>query len=503
MGTKPNRPCGKSDCADSAAALGAVESSMTHISGFERSQLLLLPEAVDDYVGADNPVRFIDAFVDELNLAAAGFVRVEAKATGRPGYAPADLLKLYIYGYLNRVRSSRRLEMECHRNIEVIWLLRNLKPDFKTIADFRRDNRAAFRSVFREFVLLCRRLDLFGRELLAVDGTRIKAVNNKDRNFTRNSLQDFIRAADERLEDYLRRLDEGDVEEGGTGGGVRTKNLAEKIAALRETRGRYAAMLADLERTGESQISLTDPDSRAMAAHTKVGVGYNIQLAVDAKHKMIVEQAVTNQVIDMGLLTQTAEPARAILDVETIDIVADRGYFKAEDIEACEKAGVVPHVPKPQRGSSVRRGLFRKDEFCYDADRDMYICPAGETLSPNHEGKLRDLKKIDYSNPAACPTCPLRPRCTTNLRRVSRLENEAVLDRMAARLKARPEILDRRREIVEHPFGSIKQWMNQGAFLMKGLDNVRAEFSLTALVYNLRRALNVLGVETMTAAIRG
>ena len=261
---------------------------MTHISGFERSQLLLLPESIDDYVGVDNPVRFIDAFVDELDLAAAGFVRAEAKATGRPGYAPADLLKLYIYGYLNRVRSSRRLEMESHRNIEVIWLLRSLKPDFKTIADFRRYNRAAFRSVFRQFVLLCRRLDLFGRELLAVDGTRIKAVNNKDRNFTRNSLQDFIRAADERLDDYLRRLDEGDVEEGGTGGGARTKNLAGKIAALREKRGRYGAMLADLERTGESQVSLTDPDSRAMAAHTKVGVGYNIQLAVDAKHKMIV-----------------------------------------------------------------------------------------------------------------------------------------------------------------------------------------------------------------------
>ena len=465
--------------------------------------MFLLPEAVDDYVGVDNPVRFIDAFVDELDLAAAGFVRVEAKGTGRPGYAPADLLKLYIYGYLNRVRSSRRLEMESHRNIEVIWLLRSLKPDFKTIADFRRDNRAAFRSVFRQFVLLCRRLDLYGRELLAVDGTRIKAVNNKDRNFTRNSLQDFIRAADERLDDYLRRLDEGDVEEGGTGGGARTKNLAQKIAALREKRGRYGAMLVDLERTGESQISLTDPDSRAMAAHTKVGVGYNIQLAVDAKHKMIVEQAVTNQVVDMGLLTQTAEPARAILDVETIDVVADRGYFKIEDIEACEKAGLTPHVPKPQRGSSVRKGLFRKDEFRYDPDQDVYICPAGETLSPNHEGKLRDLKKIDYSNPAACPACPLRSRCTTNLRRVSRLENEAVLDRMAARLKARPEILDRRREIVEHPFGSIKQWMNQGDFLMRGLENVRAEFTLTALVYNLRRALNILGAETMTAAVRG
>jgi transposase len=475
---------------------------MTHMPGHQRSQMFLLPESVDDYVGVDNPVRFIDVFVDELDLAAAGFVRVEPKATGRPGYAPADLLKLYIYGYLNRVRSSRRLEMECHRNIEVIWLLRSLKPDFKTIADFRRDNRAAFRSVFRQFVLLCRRLDLYGRELLAVDGTRIKAVNNKDRNFTRNSLQEFIRAADERLDDYLRRLDEGDVEESGTGGGARTKNLAEKIAALREKRGRYAVMLADLERTGESQISLTDPDSRAMAAHTKVGVGYNIQIAVDAKHKMIVEQAVTNHVIDMGLLTQTAEPARAILDVETIDVVADRGYFKAEDIEACEKAGLVPHVPKPQRGSSVSRGLFRKDEFCYNSDRDVYICPAGETLSPNHEGKLRDLKKIDYSNPAACPTCSLRSRCTTNLRRVSRLENEAVLDRMAARLKARPNILDRRREMVEHPFGSIKQWMNQGAFLMRGLDNVRAEFSLTALVYNLRRAFNILGVEAMMAAVR-
>src|ERR1700726_243576 len=241
----------------SIAACAALESDMTHISGFERSQLLLLPEVIDDYIVADNPVRFIDAFVDGLDFAAAGFKRAPPKGTGRPGYAPGDLLKLYIYGYLNRVRSSRRLEAECHRNIEVIWLLQSLEPDFKTIADFRRDNRAAFLLVFRQFVLLCRRLDLFGRELLAVDGTRIKAVNNKDRNFTRNSLQDFIRAADERLDDYLRRLDEGDIEEGGTGGGARTKHLAEKIEALRQKRGRYGTMLGDLERTGENQISLT------------------------------------------------------------------------------------------------------------------------------------------------------------------------------------------------------------------------------------------------------
>ena len=458
---------------------------------------------MDDYVDADYPVRVIDAFVDGLDLAAAGFARVAAKATGRPGYAPGDLLKLYIYGYLNRVRSSRRLERETHRNIEVIWLLRSLKPDFKTIADFRRDNRAAFRAVFRQFVLVCRRLDLYGRELIAVDGTRIKAVNNKDRNFTRNSLRTFIRAADQRLDDYLARLDASDAEDGATASGARTKNLAGKIKALRQKRGRYEAMLAQLDRTGEDQISLTDPDSRAMAAHTRVAVGYNAQVAVDAKNKMIVEQAVTNQVVDMGLLTQTAEPARDILGVETIDVVADRGYFKAEDIEACEKAGCIPHVPKPQRGSSVRQGFFRKDEFRYDPDRDAYICPAGQLLRPIRHGRLRDLAKIDYGAPKACRDCPLRARCTNDVRSVSRLENEGVLDRMAERLKARPQILDRRREVVEHPFGSIKQWMYQGAFLMRGLENVRAEFSLTALVYNLRRALNVLGVGPMTAALRG
>jgi len=477
---------------------------MAHITGHDRSQSLLLPESVDDYVGPDNPVRFIDAFVDKLDLAAAGFVGVDAKVTGRPGYAPADLLKLYIYGYLNRVRSSRRLEAETHRNIEVIWLLRHLKPDFKTIADFRRTIRKAFRSVFREFVLLCRELDLFGRELLAVDGTRIKAVNNKDRNFTRASLEKFIRTSDERLVEYLKRLDDGDIEEGGTGSGARVKNLAEKITGIRAKRDRLKVLLDDLERSGESQISLTDPDSRAMAAHTRVAVGYNAQIAVDAKHKLIVEQAVTNQVVDMGLLTQTAEPARAVLDVARIDVVADRGYFKTEDIEACEMAGMTPHVPKPQRGAAVREGFFRKDEFRYDAEQDVFVCPAGQQLRAYSSSALRELKKINYVNKPACAGCAVRARCTGNqFRSVSRLENEAVLERMAARLRARPDILDRRRETVEHPFGSIKQWMNQGAFLMKGLDNVRAEFSLTALAYDLRRALNLLGVKAMLAAVRG
>src|SRR5690349_8603970 len=321
---------------DSGSARGALRPGiMTHIAGHDRAQTLLLPESLDDYVGPENPVRFIEAFVDGLDLAAAGFMRVSAKRTGRPGYAPADLLKLYVYGYLNRVRSSRRLEAETHRNVEVVWLLRHLKPDFKTIADFRRNNRKAFRPVFRQFVLLCKQLDLFGRELLAVDGTRIKAVNNKDRNFTRASLTEFIRLADKKLDDYLQRLDHADAAETGTSGS-RIENLAEKIAAVRGRRERCQEMLAELDCTGESQISLTDPDSRAMAAHTRVAVGYNAQIAVDTKHKLIVEQQVTNQVLDMGLLTETAEPAKEILGADGLAVVADSGYFKIEDIEACE-----------------------------------------------------------------------------------------------------------------------------------------------------------------------
>jgi transposase len=474
---------------------------MPHVTGHNRSQLLLLPELLDDYVGPENPVRFIEAFVDGLDPAAAGFARVESEETGRPGYRPADLLKLYIYGYLNRVRSSRRLEAEAHRNVEVIWLLRHLKPDFKTIADFRRDNCKAFRPVFCQFVLLCRQLDLFGRELIAVDGTRIKAVN-KDRNFTQACLTAFIKQADAKLDDYLRRLEYSDATEAKTGG-PRVQNLAEKIAAIRARRSRCQDMLARLEQTGEDQVSLTDPDSRAMAAHTRVAVGYNAQVAVDAKHELIVEQQVTNQVLDMGLLTPTAEPAKEVLGVETIAAAADRGYFKIEDIEACENAGIEPYVPRPQRGSSVRAGLFRKDEFSYDPASDSFLCPAGQRLEAYSWSLLRGLKKINYTNKEACRTCTLRAQCTKGpFRTVSRLENEDVLDRMQARLAQHPDILDRRREMAEHPFGSIKQWMDQGAFLMRGLEKVRAEFSLTALAYNLRRVLNIVGFSALIAAVQ-
>lgn len=475
---------------------------MAYIEGHARDQALLLPASVEDYVAADNPVRFIDAFVDDLDLCEAGFHRSRPKATGRPGYDPGDMLKLYLYGYLNRVRSSRRLEAEAMRNLELIWLLRGLRPDYKTIADFRRDNRGAFKAVFRAFVVLCRKLDLFGRELLAVDGTRLKAVNNPGRNFSRDKLARYIASADERIEGYLAELDAIDRGEDGHGPG-RGEALAAKIARVRERRQAQEAMLGQLTASGESQVSLTDPDARAMVTGPKTTVGYNAQVAVDAKHKLIVEQHVTNAATDMGLLADTARAARETLDVERIDAVADMGYYKGEDIEACEASGITPYVARPERGSAVANGRFPKERFTYDPAADAYHCPGGRLLDTRYRSVTRGHVSIQYSSPAACAACTIRARCTGGRwRRINRWENEAVLERMARRLAARPGILNVRRETVEHPFGSIKQWMNQGAFLMRGLEKVRAEFSLTALAYNLRRAITIIGIPGMIQAVQ-
>jgi transposase len=470
---------------------------MHHIQGCDRNQTLLLPNSVDDYIGPDNPVRFVDAFVEQLDLQGIGFWRVEPKETGRPGYHPADLLKLYIYGYLNRVRSSRRLEAETRRNLEVMWLLRELTPDFKTIADFRKDNRGAFKPVFRQFVLLCRKLELFGGELLAVDGTRLKAVNSSERNFTHAKLTKQLELIDQKLTDYLERLDRCDAQEAEPSA-ARAERLTDKIASLRSRQMRCHAMLQELERTGESQISLTDPDSRAMAMHPKVGVGYNAQVAVDSKHKLIVEQEVTNAGSDLGLLAPTASAAKEVLEAEQIKVVADSGYYKGEDIAACEAAGIEAYVARPQRGFAVREGLFRKEEFYYDPQNDVYLCPGNQQLYPRYRSTGGNHERIYYCNRDACRHCELKSRCTTNpYRQVARWIDEAVLDRMETRLKANPEILGQRREIVEHPFGSIKQWMNQGAFLMRGLVKVRAEFSLTALAYNMTRVLTIVGIERL------
>ncbi len=476
---------------------------MAHITGEDRSQLLLLPDTVDDYVGPDNPVRFIDAFVDGLDLEAAGFQRVRPNDKGRPGYDPADLLKLYIYGYLNRIRSSRRLETETHRNLEAIWLLRQLKPDFKTIADFRRDNRHAFRAVFRRFVRLCRELDLYGRELIAVDGTRIKAVNHRDRNFTRAKLKTDLQRIDDRLDRYLDQVNEADADDAG-GRAAAVADLQEKIASIRKRKETLEGHRQTLDDTGEAQLSLTDPDSRSMHSGTRVGVGYNVQIAVDTEHNLIAEQQVHSKVSDLGLLAETATAARENLAVDEIDAVADRGYYKIEDIEDCEAAGITPYVPKPDRSTARRSGHFPKSDFQYDDSTDTYRCPAGERLVPLYRGSVGKSRTgtylVSYANRAACRGCGLRERCTKNTyRRITRFENEATMERMANRLAARPEVMDRRRESVEHPFGSIKQWMGQGAFLTRRLGNVRGEFSLTALAYNMRRAINLVGIPALIA----
>ena len=470
---------------------------MKHIQGTPRSQTLLLPACVDDYVGPDNVVRFIEAFVESLDLAEAGFDRARPKTTGRPGYDPSDLLKLYIYGYLNRVRSSRRLEAETRRNLEVIWLMRQLRPDFKTIADFRRENKTSFRKVFREFVVLCRSLDLFGRELIAVDGTRLKAVNSGQRNFTKGKLAKAKAKAmvigDERLNRYLKQLDEADKDDATPP--ERMDNLEEKIAAIKDRRARLEQHRTELGSSGEDQISLTDPDARAMHSSSRIGVGYNIQIAVDTKHKLIAEQQVHNKVSDLGLLTETANGARENLGVDRIDVVADRGCYKIEDIEDCEASGVTPYVPKPLRGSAVKNGFFTKEQFRYDAGADVLICPGGQKLEPKYKSKIRDNDAIGFVNTKACKACGLRARCTNAaFRKVTRYANEAILDRMAARLAANPEVMDQRRESVEHPFGSIKQWMGQRNFLTRRIENVRGEFSLTALAYNIRRAITLVGV---------
>ena len=390
--------------------------------------------------------------------------------------------------------------METHRNLEVIWLLRRLQPDFKTIADFRRDNRRAFRQVFRSFVALCRELDLYGRELLAIDGTRIKAVNNRERNFTRANLSLRLKKIDERLERYLKEMDEADAHDAG-GSVASATDLSAKMESLRKRRATLQAHKEALEHSGESQLSLTDPDARAMEPRTRVAVGYNAQVAVDTKHNLIAEQQVHSKVSDLGLLAETATAARDNLEAGPMDVVADRGYFKIEDIEACEDAGVTPYVPKPRRSTAGFAGRFPKSAFRYDEATDTYVCPDGQRLSPTYVTKVRNLPLTRYVNFQACRACTIRERCTTSsYRAVVRYVNEAVVDRMARRLARRPDILNRRRECVEHPFGSIKQWMGQGAFLMRRLDNVRGEFSLTALAYNMRRAINLVGVPTLIEA---
>ena len=474
---------------------------MSFIQGTPRQQALLFPDVIDDYIGEDNPVRFIDAFVDGLSLEALGFDRFVPEATGRPPYDPGDLLKLYLYGYINRLRSSRKLERECTRNVEVMWLLRKLRPDFKTVSDFRKDNRKAFKGVFRQFTLLCKKLDLLGGELIAIDGSKFKAVNSSDRNFSRAKLERKIKEIDEKVEKYLDDMDRADELEKDIKqpSGV---ELNEKIKKLTERKGRYDELLKELETSGESQISLTDPDSRAMPKTTKGDVSYNVQVAVDGKHHLMVEHDVTNAVIDSSQLFSMAKKAQEILGKDQLTVVADKGYYHGDEVKACEEAGITPYIQKANTSANTALGLFGKERFVYDPQQDCYRCPAGEELRYHFDSEELS-RKIRYYWTTACSSCEIKARCTRNKgdRRITRWVHEDILERMEQRVQANWELMKQRKQIVEHPFGTIKFWNDQRHFLMRGLEKVRAEFSLSALAYNIKRATNIVGVRRLVAAV--
>jgi transposase len=477
---------------------------MGFIHGANRHEAILFPERLDDYIAEENPVRFIDAFIDHLNLTTLGFQRATPAATGRPAYHPADLLKLYIYGYLYRLRSSRRLEQETHRNVELMWLLKKLQPDHKTIADFRKNNLVPLRQVCREFTLLCKQLDLFAGELVAIDGSKFKAVNAKERNFTQDKLTTLLQRIDQRVEGYLKELDSQDNEdEAGTPGGAVAANLQAKIEALQQRKLLYTGLQAQLEASGETQLSLTDPESRAM----KLGKGrgtevcYNVQAAVDSQHKLIIANDVTNAPGDRDWLSPMALQAKAVLGC-TFDAVADVGYYHGEEVKTCLEAGITPYVTRPITSANQKLGLFSKDDFTYDRVTDTYQCPAGERLTFRF-ATVELGRPIRCYATSACRTCPLMQQCTRNKggRRLTRWVDEHLLEEMEQRVRSRPEVMKQRKQLVEHPFGTMKRWWDAGYFLMRGLEKVRTEFSLTVLAYNLRRVLNLVEMPRLIAAL--
>jgi transposase len=473
------------------------------VVGQDRSQLILLPECLDDYVGEENPVRIVDAFIDELDLAVLGFAGVIPEATGRPSYHPVTLLKIYLYGYLNRVQSSRRLERETQRNLELIWLIGRLMPDFKTIADFRKDNGEAIRAVCSQFVALCRRLNLFTQAVVAIDGSKFKAVNNRDKNFTVAKLGKRMEQVDASIARYLAALDRADRDESDVAE-AKSVRLKEKIAGLRRQMQCLKEMEQTVQAAPDQQVSLTDPDARSMATSGRgTGVvGYNVQIAVDAEHHLIVAHEVINQGHDRSQLAPMALKAQEATGCEQVTALADRGYFSGDQVLSCEGTGVMPIVPKTLTSSGTKRGFFTRQDFVYDAEHDHYTCPAGAKLT-KVQRRADHTEDFDrYRHLSACFTCPLRPQCTpTKLRLIKRWENEDVLDKMQTRLDRMPDAMGVRRQTVEHPFGTLKAWMGATHFLTRTVDKVRTEMSLHVLAYNLKRMIRIFGVGPLMAAI--
>jgi transposase len=473
------------------------------VEGGDRRQSLLLPESLDDYVTEDNPVRVVEVFIDELDLGALGFAGVVPAATGRPAYHPSTLLKVYLYGYLNRVQSSRRLEREAQRNIELMWLTGRLAPDFKTIANFRRDNGPAIRAVCGQFVELCRRLNLFTKAIVAIDGSKFKAVNNRDKNFTVTKLAKRMGQVDASIGRYLAALDRADREDSDVAE-AKTTRIKDKIAGLRRQMQALKEMEEQVQAAPDKQVSLSDPDARSMATSGRgTGmVGYNVQTAVDAEHHLIVAHDVTNLGYDRTQLEPMALKAQAATGCVELTALADRGYFSGEQVLACEGTGVLPCIPKTDTSGATKRGFFTRQDFTYDAEHDHYTCPAGQQLTKSRRRPTRQDDMDEYRHLTACFTCPLKPQCTPDkLKRFRRWQHEDVLDRMQARLDHRPDAMKMRRQTAEHPFGTLKAWMGSTHFLMKTLEKVRTEMSLHVLAYNIKRMIQIFGVGPLIRAI--
>lgn len=466
------------------------------IQGEDRRQATLFPERIDEYITEENPVRVVDVFIDALDISGLGFKAI-ACDTGRPGYHPTTLLKLYVYGYLNQVQTSRRLEREAQRNVELMWLVKRLAPDFKTIADFRKDHGQAIRLVCREFVLLCRKLNLLTDVLVAIDGSKFKAVNNRDRNFTRAKMRRCITAVEESIDRYLGQLAQADQS-------VPSEDRAteEKITALKQEMARLKKLEVQMQQACDQQLSLTDPDARAMHSRGSGIVGYNVQAAVDAKCHLIVAHEVSNVGNDRHQLTTMAKQAKAVLATQALHVVADRGYYHGEELQACEQENITTYLPKPRTSPNKAKGLFDRSAFHYIKENDEYVCPANERLIYRYTHREAGKEMRRYWS-SACSTCAMKSKCTTGKqRRMGRWAHEDVLERAQKRIVQHPEMMRVRRATVEHCFGTIKAWMGATHFLTKTLKGVQTEMSLHVLAYNMKRMINIMGTKSLIEAMQ-
>ena len=483
-----------------------------HVNGTHRDQTVLFPNTIDQYVEKENAVRFIDAFVDSLNLEKLGFKHSILAETGRPSYDPSDLLKLYVYGYLNQVRSSRKLEKECHRNVEVMWLMKKLAPDFKTIADFRKNNVDCIKGVFKEFVYLCRSMDLYGAQLVAIAGTKFKAVNSKSNNLNEKTVALRLKQTEEKIAQYLSELDRNDADDSNEDETAKTDELKAKISQLEEKKQQYEQIQNHMKATGQREVSLVDPDSRLMRVDSqRLEVCYNIQTSVDAKQHLIVDYDVINNSTDHHQLTKDALAAKQILGVEALDVLSDKGFYVEQDVFDCETNGIrvfmpIPDAFNPYKSVGVPEPEFYSDRFVYDAAKDVYVCPIGKEM-PFWKGSNRG-KGFDgrLYRSRLCDSCLVRGKCTRNKRGryMFRGEYDGAVDRLRARLETSEgkEKCRLRRTIVEHPFGTIKRAFNQGYLLLKGFRKVKGEVEFTMLAYNMRRVINIFGVEALVSLVK-